>query len=187
VLLFICLEVAGGIASKSLAIIADAAHMLSDFFSLGISLGAIYLSERPMVKKYTFGYKRAEVIGALLIIIIIWIVTGILLYLAIHRLRSGDYEVECDYMMIVAACAVAFNIVLGLVLHGICKVPHSHSHGGHHSHNKHLKRGHKHLTSRSKLHSESDSDIDDDVEESKEYKKQVRQTLLICNSWQLFC
>ena len=76
-----------------MAIIADAAHMLSDFFSLGISLGAIYLSERPMVKKYTFGYKRAEVIGALLIIIIIWIVTGVLLYLAIHQLRSGDYEV----------------------------------------------------------------------------------------------
>ena len=76
-----------------MAILADAAHMLSDFFSLAISLVAIYLAERPMVKKYTFGYKRAEVIGALLIIVIIWIVTGILLYLAIHRLHAGDYEV----------------------------------------------------------------------------------------------
>merc|ERR1712226_1317920 len=63
VLLFICLEIAGGIASKSLAILADAAHMLSDFFSLAISLVAIFLAERPMAKKYTFGYKRAEVIG----------------------------------------------------------------------------------------------------------------------------
>ena len=73
---------------------ADAAHMLSDFASLGISLAAIYLAERPVVKKYLFGYKRAEVIGALLIIVIIWVVTGVLLYLAIHRLRNGDYEVR---------------------------------------------------------------------------------------------
>jgi zinc transporter 2 len=73
---------------------ADAAHMLSDFASLGISLAAIYLGERPIVKKFNFGYKRAEVIGALLIIVIIWIVSGILLYLAIHRLRIGDYEVS---------------------------------------------------------------------------------------------
>ena len=72
---------------------ADAAHMLSDFASLGISLAAIYLAERPIVKKYPFGYKRAEVIGALLIVVLIWVVTGVLLYLAIHRLRVGDYEV----------------------------------------------------------------------------------------------
>ena len=94
------------------------------------------------------------------------------------------FKVESDYMIITAACAVAFNIVLGLVLHGICKVPHSHSHGGHHSHSKHPKKGHEHLTSHSKLHSETDSDIDDDVEESQECEKQVRQTLLISISWQ---
>ena len=78
---------------------ADAAHMLSDFASLGISLAAIYLAERPVVKKYLFGYKRAEVIGALLIIVIIWVVTGVLVYLAVHRLRNGDYEVRrgCKY------------------------------------------------------------------------------------------
>ena len=83
-------------------------------------------------------------------------------------------------MMIVAGCAVLFNIILGLVLHGICKVPHSHSHGGHshHSHNKHLKRGHEHLTSHSKLHSESDSDVDYDVEESQDCKKVQRFKIL---------
>ena len=67
--------------------------MLSDLASLGISLAAIYLSERPVVKKYNFGYKRAEVLSALLNILIIWVVTGVLLYLAIHRLTTGDYEV----------------------------------------------------------------------------------------------
>lgn len=99
-------------------------------------------------------------IGALVIIVIIWIVTGILVYLAIHRLRVGDYEVESDYMMLVAGCAVVFNITLGLVLHGLCKIPHSHSHGHVHSHN-HLEKGREHLTSSSKLHSDSETDNDD--------------------------
>ena len=85
---------------------ADAAHMLSDFASLGISLAAIYLAERPVVKKYLFGYKRAEVIGALLIIVIIWVVTGVLVYLAIHRLRNGDYEVR-----IWLECPLEFSLV----------------------------------------------------------------------------
>ena len=66
-------------------------------------------------------------------------------------------------MMFVAACAVAFNIILGLVLHGICKIPHSHGHGGHHGHShKHHSKSHEHLTSTtSGLHSDSESDIDD--------------------------
>ena len=79
---------------------ADAAHMLSDFASLGISLAAIYLAERPIVKKYPFGYKRAEVMGALTIVVIIWIVTGVLLYLAIHRLKVGDYEVKQPFNIV---------------------------------------------------------------------------------------
>ena len=88
---------------------ADAAHMLSDFASLGISLAAIYLAERPTAKNYNYGYKRAEVIGALLIIVIIWIVTGILVYLAIHRLRIGDYEVQYHKYM-------SFNCKFVLIL-----------------------------------------------------------------------
>ena len=87
------LQIIGGVASQSLAIMSDAAHMLSDFASLAISLAAIYLAEKPIVKKYPFGYKRVEVMGALIIVVIIWVVTGVLLYLAIHRLRIGDYEV----------------------------------------------------------------------------------------------
>ena len=60
--------------------------------------------------------------------------TGVLLYLAIHRIRTKEFEVEGDIMMIVAALAVVFNIVLGLLLHGVCKMPHSHSHSHSHAH-----------------------------------------------------
>ena len=72
-------------------------------------------------------------------------------------------------MMIVAGCAVLFNIVLGLVLHGICRVPHSHGHGHNHQHRG---KANKHLTSRSKLQSDSESDNDDLGESGS--RKQVR-------------
>ena len=83
-------------------------------------------------------------------------------------------KVEPDYMMFVASCAVAFNIILGLVLHGICKIPHSHGHGGHHGHShKHHSKSHEHLTSTtSGLHSDSESDIDDLEKSNRE--KHVR-------------
>lgn len=58
-------------------------------------------------------------------------VTGVLLYLAIHRIHTQEFEVEGNAMMIVAALAVVFNVVLGLLLHGVCQVPHSHSHSNH--------------------------------------------------------
>ena len=66
--------------------------------------------------------------------IVLWFfryVTGVLLYLAIHRIRTREFEVEGDIMMIVAALAEAFNVVLGLLLHGVCHIPHSHSHHSH--------------------------------------------------------
>ena len=59
-------------------------------------------------------------------------VTGVLVYLAIHRIRTKEFEVEGNIMIIVAALAVGFNVFLGLLLHGICHIPHGHGHG--HSH-----------------------------------------------------
>jgi len=130
-LLFITGEVTGGYFSGSLAIMSDAAHMFSDFTSFLISLLAIHLGTRKPTKKFTFGLYRAEVIGALITVLIIWFVSGVLLYLACHRLTSGDFEVDPNPMIAVASCAVIFNIVLGLLLNG---QHHGHSHGSKHSH-----------------------------------------------------
>jgi Co/Zn/Cd efflux system component len=57
----------------------------------------------------------------------IWYVTGILLFLSIRRIVTDDFEVDSNPMMIVAGCAVVFNIILGVLLHG---AGHAHSHGG---------------------------------------------------------
>ena len=84
-LLFIAGEVVGAYLSGSLAIMSDAAHMFSDFASFLISLLAIHLASRKPSKKFTFGLLRAEALGALFTVMIIWFASGVLLFLAIHR------------------------------------------------------------------------------------------------------
>ena len=76
------------------------------------------MGTRKPTKKFTFGLYRAEVIGALITVLIIWFVSGVLLYLACQRLVSGDFEVDPNPMIAVATCAVIFNIILGLLLNG---------------------------------------------------------------------
>ncbi|NXA41418.1 ZNT2 protein, partial [Eudromia elegans] len=67
-----------------------------------------------------------EILGALLSVLSIWVVTGVLVYLAAQRLLSGDYDVGGEAMLITSACAVAVNVVMGLALH---QPGHGHSHG----------------------------------------------------------
>ncbi|XP_008063377.1 zinc transporter 2 isoform X2 [Carlito syrichta] len=67
-----------------------------------------------------------EILGALLSVLSIWVVTGVLVYLAVERLISGDYEIEGGTMLITSGCAVAVNIIMGLTLH---QSGHGHSHG----------------------------------------------------------
>ncbi|CAB3986478.1 zinc transporter 2 [Paramuricea clavata] len=130
---FLVGEFVGGYLANSLAIITDAAHLLSDFASFLISLLAIWFATRPSTSKLSYGWHRAEVMGAILSVLIIWVLTGVLVYQAIQRIISGEHHVNADIMLIVAACGVCVNIVMGLVL------GHGHSHGG--SHGSH---GHSH-------------------------------------------
>lgn len=51
-------------------------------------------------------------------VLLIWILTGVFVYVAAVRLHTGDYHIEPDMMMIVSGCGVAFNVILAIVLHG---------------------------------------------------------------------
>ena len=139
--IFVAGEVVGGYLSGSLAIMGDAAHMFSDLASFGVSLIVLWISDRKATKSMTFGYHRAEALGALATLCIIWYVTGILVYLAVKRIHDQDFEIHDTTMLIVASAAVAFNILLGFTLHGACGQLHGHNHshglgggGHHHSH-----------------------------------------------------
>ena len=82
---FMIAEIVGGVLSNSLAIATDAAHMLTDFASFLISLFAIWMAAKPKSQKMSFGWHRAEVLGATVSVLMIWLVTGVLVYMAILR------------------------------------------------------------------------------------------------------
>lgn len=151
--IFMIAEIVGGVLSNSLAIATDAAHLLTDFASFMISLFSIWVASRPATRKMPFGWYRAEVIGALTSVLLIWVVTGILFYLAIERIIHKDFELDATVMLITSAVGVAVNLVMGLSLH-----QHGHSHGGH-SHG-----GHSH---------DSSDDMEDGLENNLKEKKNI--------------
>ncbi|XP_019753559.1 zinc transporter 2 isoform X3 [Dendroctonus ponderosae] len=123
--IFMIAEIVGGYISNSLAIASDAAHLLTDFASFMISLFALYMANKPKTKKMLFGWYRAEVIGALTSVLLIWVITGILVYMAIQRIIYQNFDIDATVMLITSGIGVAVNIIMGLSLH-----QHGHSHGG---------------------------------------------------------
>ncbi|KAH9642856.1 hypothetical protein HF086_011903 [Spodoptera exigua] len=107
--LWVC-ELIGGYLAGSLSVMSDAAHMLSDCGGFALALLAFHCAKRRPDVHMSYGYKRA--------VLLIWILTGIFVYVAVVRLHTGEYNIEPDMMMIVSGCGVGFNVILALVLHG---------------------------------------------------------------------
>jgi cobalt-zinc-cadmium efflux system protein len=108
-------EVIGGLITGSLALLADAGHMLSDNFSLALALFAVWLSAKPPTPERSFGYKRAEILAALfngvtLVAISIWI-----FYEAYRRFQDPP-EILGGWMMAVAVMGLFVNVAAALVL-----------------------------------------------------------------------
>lgn len=110
-LIFMVVEIVGGLMANSLAIATDAAHLLTDFASFMISLFSIWYASRPATQRMSFGYYRAEVIGALISVMLIYIVTGVLIYCATQRLCTQQYEIQPTYMLITSAFGLIVNIM----------------------------------------------------------------------------
>ncbi|CAK6434975.1 unnamed protein product [Pipistrellus nathusii] len=123
---FMAGEVVGGYLAHSLAIMTDAAHLLADVGSMIGSLFSLWLSTRPATRTMTFGWHRSETLGALASVISLWMVTGVLLYLAFIRLLHSDYHIEGGAMLVTAGIAVCANLLMAVVLH---QAGPQHSHG----------------------------------------------------------
>lgn len=114
---FMGAEVAGGLISGSLALLADAAHMLTDAASLALAWIAFRIARRPADPRRSYGYHRGQVLaafvnGAVLVAIVLWIFVE-----AVQRLRN-PVPVEGGLMLGVAALGLAVNIVAFFILHG---------------------------------------------------------------------
>ncbi|CAG8555319.1 7613_t:CDS:2 [Cetraspora pellucida] len=100
-LTFFAIELIGGIIAGSLALLSDSFHLLSDVVSFGISLLSIYLAQRPATKALSYGYHRAEILGALVSIFLIWLLTLYLCIEAYDRLQN-PVQVDGKTMCVVA-------------------------------------------------------------------------------------
>lgn len=110
------LEVVGAWLTGSLALLADAGHMLSDLFGLIIALTATVVAARPATDRATFGFQRAEVFGALINGLILIVVAGVVSVAAVTRLISpSETAILGTPMLVVAVIGLAANVA-GLVL-----------------------------------------------------------------------
>jgi cobalt-zinc-cadmium efflux system protein len=106
---FMAVEVIGGLWTGSLALLADAAHMLTDAGGLVLALVAIRFSERPATPRRTYGYVRAEVLSALANAVILLLLTIYILYEAYQRFLNPP-EILGGPMLVVAVVGLAVNL-----------------------------------------------------------------------------
>jgi Co/Zn/Cd efflux system component len=107
---FMVVEVIGGLLTGSLALIADAAHMLTDAGGLALALIAINFGERPATPQKTFGYVRMEVLSALTNAVVLLVVTTFVLYEAYDRFLNPP-QVLAGPMMAVAIAGLIVNLI----------------------------------------------------------------------------
>ena len=107
---YFIVEVVGGLLTNSLALLADAAHMLTDVGGLGLALFAIWITQRPASPAKTYGYYRVEILAALANALVLFWVSFYILYEAYRRFQEPP-EVNSLPMMAVALVGLAVNLI----------------------------------------------------------------------------
>ena len=110
ILSFMVAEVTAGILAHSLALLSDAAHMLTDAGAIGLSLLALSLAARPPSGSMTYGLRRAEILSAQANGAILLVLAGLIVYEAIRRLVSPP-DVQGWTVVVVAVAGIAVNLV----------------------------------------------------------------------------
>jgi cobalt-zinc-cadmium efflux system protein len=114
-LAFAAVEIAGGILTGSLALLADAGHMLSDTFAIGLALFAVSLARLPATARRSFGLQRAEILAAFVNGLTLVLVSGWIAWEAIQRLDERP-RLLGGWMLAVAAVGIAVNVAAAAIL-----------------------------------------------------------------------
>ncbi len=109
-------EVVGGILTNSLALLADAGHMVSDVLAVSIALIAIWMANRPASAERTFGYHRAEVLAAAANGVVLLLVAAYVFWQAAQRF-SDPPDVSSGPMLGIGVVGLVANVVSAMVLH----------------------------------------------------------------------
>ncbi len=114
---FMVVEVIGGILSQSLALLADAGHMLTDTMALALAAVAFQVSKRPADGRLTYGYQRFQILAAFVNGLSLLAIVGWILFEAFSRFLSPR-DVLGETMLVVAAAGLVVNVIAFVVLHG---------------------------------------------------------------------
>ncbi len=112
---YMVVEAVGGYAFNSLALLADAGHMLSDVMALGLSWLAIQIGQRSPTDRHTFGFKRTEILAALANGVALWAIVAVIFYEAVRRFFQPP-AVEGTGMLLVASIGLALNFLIAALL-----------------------------------------------------------------------
>lgn len=107
---FMIAEVIGAFVTGSLALLSDAAHMMTDTLALGISLVAIQIAKRAADRKRTFGYARFEILAAAFNAILLFVVAFYILFEAYQRLKAPA-EIQSVGMLVIAVLGLIVNLI----------------------------------------------------------------------------
>lgn len=187
---FFCLEIIIGYMVNSLALIADSFHMLNDIISLIVALWAVNVAKnRSADGEYTYGWLRAEILGALINAVFLIALCFTILIEAIQRLLDPPKITNAQLILIVGIFGLLSNIVGLFLFHehghshgGLGDESHSHSHGSideeslienPHGHNHEHGHNHSHGNSHDDEHAH-DHDHDDEEEEEEVHTQRPR-------------
>ena len=112
---FTVVEVVGGFLTDSLALLADAGHMLSDTFAIGLALVALTLASRPSTPRRSFGFQRAEILAAFVNGLTLVLISGWIIWEAVGRFRDPP-DVLGGWMLAVAAVGLVVNAISAAIL-----------------------------------------------------------------------
>ncbi|MBX9864396.1 MAG: cation diffusion facilitator family transporter [Hyphomicrobium sp.] len=108
--IFLIAEVVGALLTGSLALLSDAAHMMTDTAGLAIALAAVRIGARPADSKRTFGYKRFEILAAAVNALLLFVVAGYILYEGIQRFVEPA-EIQSLPMLAIAVLGLVVNLI----------------------------------------------------------------------------
>ena len=113
---YMVVEVVGGLVSGSLALLADAGHMLTDGAAIGLALLAIWVSGRPASIEQTFGFHRTEILAAMLNALGLWLIAALIFFEASRRFGDSP-DIDGGLMLGVGAVGLLVNLAAVWVLH----------------------------------------------------------------------
>jgi cobalt-zinc-cadmium efflux system protein len=114
---FMVVEAVGGLLSGSLALTADAGHMLVDALALGLAWFAAHLTTRPASRRRSFGYARTQVLVAFVNSLLLLGIVAVVVIEAVHRLL-GPTPINARLALLIGAAGVGVNLLAAYILHG---------------------------------------------------------------------